>query len=146
MKHVVALVAFFASSTLFATEFDSTKVRDLVNLVEVGDANSTASYFDNNRILKFSVNDCVSNTITSESEAPLELSEQIFDKIKESIGSDFYVTRTWTTEFEYWKDHPIVISVVLENASGQKIKVNFMATEDLKVRHVTMYSDLCGTF
>lgn len=146
MKTLTAIIlSICVSSSLFA-QIDTTKSNNIVSDIMFASDTELSDLFDQDFKLKLSINSCLEGSMTdvTRSQDPLEIVKKLKGVIKDNVGSNPTLHKTWTVDFEYWQDYPLVTIFILEDKYENRVEVNVMTTNDYKIRSVTIYSKNCA--
>lgn len=146
MKTLTAIIlSICVSSRLFA-QIDTTKSNNIVSDIMFASDTELSDLFDQDFKLKLSINSCLEGSMTdvTRSQDPLEIVKKLKGVIKDNVGSNPTLHKTWTVDFEYWQDYPLVTIFILEDKYENRVEVNVMTTNDYKIRSVTIYSKNCA--
>jgi len=138
------LMTLFLTGSSFA-QLDTTKSNNIVSAIMFASDTELSDLFDQDFNLKLSINSCLEGSMTDVTrfQDPLEIVKKLKGVIKDNVGSNPTLYRTWIVDFEWWHDYPLVTVFILEDRYGNRVEVNVMTTNDYKIRSVTIYSKTC---
>jgi hypothetical protein len=149
MKTVAFSVLFVILSLTSVAQTDSTKANTIISSILSLDSKKLSSHMDPSGRVNIAINDCSNKldytpvkTITN----PTLAAQETIEIVKKEIGSNFILTWADCVDFPYYKDTPIAIVFILQNSSGERIKINVFVTSDFKIGDITIYQNSCNHF
>ena len=145
MKRLTLILMTLVLTGSSFAQLDTTKSNNIVSDIMFASDTELSDLFDQDFKLKLSVNSCLEGSMTDVTrfQDPLEIVKKLKGVIKDNVGSNPTLHKTWTVDFEYWQDYPLVTIFILEDKYGNRVEVNVMTTNDYKIRSVTIYSKNC---